>query len=1041
MPQHRSQEGEGRSPAGTREQLLKGGESGPALVPGKPDESLLIRSVRYADKEFQMPPKGKLRADQIAALEQWVVMGAPDPRTGGIDTAGPKPSPVNITEGRRFWAFQPLISPPLPKVKDSRWGQSPWDRFILAGLEAKGLKPAPATDKRTLIRRATFDLTGLPPSPAEVEAFLADNSPHAFARVIDRLLASPQYGERWGRHWLDVARYSDSNGLDENLAYANAFRYRDYVIRAFNSDKPYDRFLHEQLAGDLLPTTADEPESQRFDRLTATAFLSLGPKMLAEDDPRKMEMDIIDEQVDTTSRALLGLTMGCARCHDHKYDPLAQTDYYSLASIFKSTKTMENFRVVAVWHEHSVATAEEVARSEAHDKLIKAKETEQKDRTRLAQEEFLSAERKQAGRYLVAAAELVAYGGAGKATPTGNLPELKPLAVKSKSKSPVPEGIVIEAEAYTRGTFLKRGPIIQNAGGAEFFNEAEYDVAIPKDGNYQLDLLYTSTGGRHVRLFVNGQLVKSEAANQATGGFDDAMVQWFAEGIYNLKQGRVTLRVEQTGPTPHLDKLALTPTAAAPTVALRALKPGEKSLPQLATERKLKEDLLQRCVVFLRSASPTNPVAALSQPAPTNAASADQMAMRAQEQFDLALQSNGQTQDTNLKAIRAVLLDAKGPFQLPPKPERFFPEATRAALAKLEVEQKDLEKKRPVLPKAMGVRDGEVADLKVHLRGNYLTLGTPTQRRFPEVLVAGKPTPIPDGRSGRLEFARWLTSPENPLPARVMVNRIWQWHFGTGLVRSVDNFGRLGERPTHPELLDWLASEFRQRGWSIKEMHRLLMLSSTYQMSTARTSKGDAVDPENKLMHRFNRRRLEAEEVRDSILLLGGKLDLTIGGQLMTFNNRAYVTGVAGVGARTSNYDHPRRSVYLPILRSAVYEVLQAFDFGDPSVINGERGSTVVAPQALFMINSDLVAQNAAAMAEALLARSEIGDAERLRLAWQRAFARLPTADESKRMLNLVERLEHQFTPNPAKPEAARQQAWRSLCRVLMASNEFIYLE
>ena len=1025
----------------TRELLLKGGESGPALVPGKPDESLLIRSVRYADKEFQMPPKGKLRADQIAALEQWVKLGVPDPRSGGATAStGPKPAPVNIAEGRKFWAFQPLRQPALPKVKDTRWAQSPVDRFILAGLEAKGLKPVPPTDRRTLIRRATFDLTGLPPTPADVEAFLADTSPQAFARVVERLLASPQYGERWGRHWLDVARYSDSNGLDENLAYANAFRYRDYVIRAFNADKPYDRFMHEQLAGDLLPAPADEPEQERFDRLTATAFLSLGPKMLAEDDPRKMEMDIIDEQVDTTARALLGLTMGCARCHDHKFDPLPQTDYYSLAAIFKSTKTMENFRVVAVWHEHTVASAAEVARSEVHEQLIKAKEAELKERTRLAQEEFLSGERKQAGRYLVAASELVSYGGAAPAKETSSAASLKPVAVKGKNKTPVEEAIVVEAENYTRGTFLKRGPIIQNAGGGEFFNEAEYDVTIPQDGNYQLDFLYTSAGGRHLRLFLNGQLVKSDAANQATGGFSDDMVQWFAEGVFNLRKDVVTVRVEQTGATPHLDKFALTPTSAAPTVTLRELKPGEKTLAQLATERRLNEDLLQRWTAFLRSASATNPVVTLLKQTAAGG-TADTLAGRAQEHFDLALKEPGEPADATVKAFRSALLDAKGPFQLPPKPERFFPEAVRTALAKLDAEQKDLEKKRPALAKTLGVREGEVMDLKVHLRGNYLTLGAATQRRFPEVLVAGTPKPIAEGRSGRLEFAQWLTSADSPLPARVMANRIWQWHFGAGLVRSVDNFGRLGERPTHPELLDWLAAEFRQRGWSIKEMHRLLMLSSAYQMSTARVAKADAADPENKLLHHFNRRRLEAEEVRDGILMLGGKLKLDLGGQLMTFQNRAYVTGVAGVGARTDNYEHPRRSVYLPILRSAVFEVLQAFDFGDPSVINGERGSTVVAPQALFMINSDIVARNAGWMADELLSRSEISDAERLKLAYQRAFARPPAANETKRLLTFVERVEREFPSDPAKPDAARQQAWRSLCRILIASNEFIYVE
>ena len=1025
----------------TREALRRGGESGPALVPGKPEESLLIRSVRYADKEFQMPPKGMLRAEQIAALEQWVKLGAPDPRTGGATDGGPKPSPVNIVEGRKFWAFQPLRQPEPPPVKGAGWVRSPVDRFVLAALEAKGLAPAAAADRRVLLRRATFDLTGLPPLPADVERFLADDSPEAFARVVERLLASPQYGERWGRHWLDVARYSDSNGLDENLAYANAFRYRDYVIRAFNADKPYDRFLQEQLAGDLLPARAGETEQDRFDRLTATAFLSLGPKMLAEDDPRKMEMDIVDEQLDTTARAVLGLTMGCARCHDHKYDPLTQSDYYSLAGIFKSTKTMENFRVVAVWHEHPVAPVAELARAEAHEKLIKDKEAELKARMRAAQEDFLAGERKQAGRYLVAAMELLVRGGAGKAVATAGAATLKPLAVRGKNRMPVAEALVVEAEKFKRGTFLKRGPVILNAGDGGFFNEAEYEFTIPQDGNYQLDFLYASAGGRHLRLFVNGQLAKSEAANQATGGFGDEMVEWFAEGVFKLLRGRVMVRVEQTGRTPHLDKLALTPTAGAPTVELGELKPGEKTLAQVAVERRLNEDLLQRWVTFLRTANATNPVVELGRSAAIAEAEAGRRAELAQEKFDGALQSAGAGAEGATKAIRAVLLDAKGPFQLPGKPERYFPEATRKALAKLESEQKELEKKRPVLPKSLGVREGEVADLKVHLRGNYLTLGAPTRRQFPEVLVAGTPAPLPEGRSGRLELAQWLTSSDSPLTARVMANRIWQWHFGAGLVRSVDNFGRLGERPTHPELLEWLAAEFRQRGWSIKEMHRLLMLSSAYQMSTQVTEAGDAADPENRLLHHFNRRRLEAEEVRDSILMMGGKLDLTMGGQLMTFNNRAYVTGVGGAVSHASNYGHPRRSVYLPVLRSAVYEVLQAFDFGDPSVINGERGSTVVAPQALFMINSDLVAQNAAGFAGELLARSELGDAERIGVAWERAFARRPTAEETRRMLGLVERVTAEFAAGKASAEMARQQAWRSLCRVLIAANEFIYVE
>ena len=792
-----------------------------------------------------------------------------------------------------------------------------------------------------------------------------------------------------------MARYSDSNGLDENLAYANAFRYRDYVIRAFNEDKPYDRFVHEQLAGDLLPARDGETEAQLHDRLTATAFLSLGPKMLAEDDPMKMEMDIVDEQVDTTCRALLGLTMGCARCHDHKFDPLPTGDYYSLAGIFKSTRTMENFKVVAVWHEHTVATPPDVARSEAHEKRIKEKEAELKSRTATAQKEFLDAERAKAGKYFAASTELLSYAG-NETKPARDLGELKPAVVVTRKKRLAENAIIIEAENFTRGTFLKRGAIIQNAGDANFFNEAEWDVEIPADGNYQLDLLYTSAGGRHVRLFVNGQFVKAEAANQATGGFQDDQVQWFAEGIFNLKKGRTTFRAEQTGPTPHLDKLALTPTTDAPTFVLCDLKPGEKTLAQLAREQGLNEDLLQRWVAWLRTAKD--------------------------------------------RTVEAALADAKGPFQLPPKPERFYSEKDRTQIAKLDAEQKDLEKARPLLPKSLGVREGSVMNLKVHLRGNYLTQGAEMPRRFPQVLASAAQS-IESARSGRLEFAQWLTSAEHPLTSRVMVNRIWQWHFGAGLVRSPDNFGRLGERPTHPELLDWLAREFMSRGWSVKAMHRVMMLSTTYQMSGARDSRAELLDPENKLLSHFSRRRLEAEEVRDAVLVMGGKLNLDFGGQLMTYKNREYVTGVAGVGARTANYDVPRRSVYLPILRSAVFDVLQAFDFGDPSVINGERGSTVVAPQALFMMNGDIVARNAGWMADDLLSRSELGDDERIRLAYERAFARPPTGGETKRLLAFVEATEKGLPSDKSKPEELRRQAWRSLCRVLIASNEFIFVE
>ncbi|MCE9530000.1 MAG: DUF1549 domain-containing protein, partial [Planctomycetes bacterium] len=343
----------------TAEGFQRGGDWGRALISKeKPETSFLLKAVRHEEPMLSMPPKGKLKDSQIADLTRWVKLGAPYPKPVAA-----------IPDNEKHWAFQPIVDPPLPAIKNEKWSRSAIDRFILAELEAKGLQPAPAADLRILIRRVTFDLTGLPPSPTEVEEFLRDSQSKpdaAYETLIDRLLVSPHYGERWGRHWLDVARYADSNGLDENVAHGNAWRYRDYVVAAFNDDKPYDQFLREQIAGDLLSGDA----AKYSERLIATGFLSLGPKVLAEPDEKKMEMDIVDEQVDTLGRAVMGMTLGCARCHDHKFDPLLQEDYYGMAGIFMSTRTMVNFKKVARWHENPIGTEKEQAAQKTHEAAV-----------------------------------------------------------------------------------------------------------------------------------------------------------------------------------------------------------------------------------------------------------------------------------------------------------------------------------------------------------------------------------------------------------------------------------------------------------------------------------------------------------------------------------------------------------------------------------------------------------------------------------------------------------------------------------------------
>ena len=718
----------------SREAILKGGESGPAAVSGKPGESLLLKAVRHLDPELKMPPEQKLSDRQIADLERWVRMGLPFPPNQAVKSAG---------RPEDHWAFKPPVDPPVPAVKDTRWATSTLDHFVLAKLEAKGLRPAAPADARTLIRRATFDLIGLPPTPEEVEAFVrgfAANPQAEYGRLIERLLASPQYGERWGRHWLDVARYADSNGLDENVAYGNAWRYRDYVVAALNRDLPYDEFLLEQLAGDLLDAPDD---ATRHRRLVATGFLALGPKVLAEVDERKMEMDIIDEQLDTVGRSLLGLTLGCARCHDHKFDPLEIKDYYGLAGVFKSTKTMEHFKKIARWHENPIATKAELDAKATHEQAVKREKDE----------------------------------------------------IQKLVKSTAPEA---QAELKSR----------------------------------------------------------------------------------------------------------------------------------------------------------------------------------------------------------------------------------REALAKLE-------KSAPEPPSAIGVTEAAVVDVPVHLRGDHLRLGKVVPRGVPRVLAGNEPPAFGPKSSGRLELARWLTRPDHPLTARVMVNRVWRWHFGHGIVRSTDNFGRLGDAPDNPELLDWLARRFVEEKWSVKALHRLIMLSSTYRMSATADPATLAADPDNRLHGRSEVRRLEAEAVRDALLAATGTLDPAAGGPVLHVKNREFLFD--HTSKDTTKYDSRRRSIYLPVIRNNVYDVFQLFDYPDPAVPTGDRATTTVAPQALFLLNSEWAMRLCEDSAAALLKDASLDDAGRVRRIYARAYGREATAEEVAKGLDLVRDVEQAL--------GERGRAWACLWQVVVSANEFVYVK
>ena len=955
--------------------LLKGGESGPAIILGKPSESLLCQVIDQGEP-YAMPPKDKLKKEQILSISAWVKAGARWPGQSANTPAATQQA-TRTDNQQQLWSFLPPNKVNPPAVRDASWCRSPVDRFLLAALEAKGLKPAPAAERHLLIRRATFDLTGLPPTPHEVEEFVNDKSPLAFTKVIDRLLASPAYGERWARHWLDLARYADSNGMDENMAHANAFRYRDYVIRAFNTDKPYNQFLTEQLAGDLLQT--DDPD-ERARRITATGFLVIGPKMLAEDDPRKMEMDIIDEQLDTAGRAFLGMTFGCARCHDHKFDPISSADYYGMAGIFKSTKTMANFRVVAMWNERPVS---DIATLGVRAKAMEGLATRKKEIDAHIDKGWaqFKADLPMHARALTAAKRVLS-------TPSVSGSN-ESLLEKNLSAGTV----LLEAEKFQRGnlvrdftTYGQNIGVVYNAGTIP--NVAEYDFNISSDGIYQVETRHAAAESRPVRLSIDSAFTRENSASSITGSWTPESQIWTVSGLVALKTGKHVLKIERNGPVPHIDKIAL------------ALRSDLKSIPAdvatVAHELNLNPILVNAWLVWLKK-------------------------------------SKQLPEDSEVPKI--IALDA-GPLSIIKDRELVLSESSKAALKELRSAFNTAEKGLPPEPMAMAASEGAVTNLKVHLRGNYLTLGTDTPRGFPKALSTGKPSGIGSTTSGRLELAQWMTHPDHPLTARVMVNRLWQWHFGAGLVRTPDNFGRLGMKPANQPLLDWLATEFVRNGWSIKDMHRKIMNTSAYQLSCAHDSTAFQADPDNALFWRMNRRRLEAEALRDGFISVAGDLKTTNGGSLLTVGNHKYVTSTAS--ERFDPYHVDCRTVYLPITRSSVYDFLQAFDFADPSSSNGERVATTVAPQALALLNSRLVEEKTISWARKLVARNDLDDSGRILEIYMRAYSRPPRKNELDRANRFIVSLKDS---TDGSDDEKTVRAWQGFCRAILASSEFVHVD
>lgn len=768
----------------TRETTLSGGDSGPAVVPFDLNASLLYVAMTYEDSSLEMPPKYKLDDEVIADFKQWIEMGAPDPRKRQPKDGAPQEytNTIDLEEGRKFWAYQTPGKPTVSTEESTAWARKPIDHFISQQHREKELTPADDADARTLMRRLSFDLTGLPPSSSEVEAFVAAHSldpDAAIAAEVDRLLDSPQFGERFGRHWLDVARYGESSGKEVNATFPHAWRYRDYVIDSFNADKPFDQFVTEQIAGDLLPADSD---SEKAEQIVATSFLAIGTKGLNEQNARQFRFDLVDEQIDTTTQAFLATTAACARCHDHKFDPIPMSDYYAMAGIFLSSETL-------------FGTAES----------------------------------------------------------------------------------------------------LQNRKSTEL-------ISLPAGSN---------SGGEVKSL---GEMI-------------------------DLEFQKVTLQEQ-------LDTL---------TAAARAAR--QEGNGDRATQ--------------------------------------------------IQLQSIGVR---NRLGITSQILESYD--------DEGYPK-----------------------PLAMGMRDlPSPFDSQILIRGEE---DNPTEERAPrgflQVVKTNDEKPIGPDESGRLQLAAWITSPENPLTARVYANRVWSWLFGEGIVRSVDNFGSTGDKPTHPELLDYLATRLIELDWSTKDLVREITTSRAYRMSSTFREDYFKKDPGNTSLWRANKRRLDAESIRDASLAVSGRLDLERpAGSLVSEAGQGFVG--RNIQEAQINAETTHRSVYLPIVRGLVPESLALFDFADPSLLSGKREITTVPSQALYMMNSPFILENARAMANHLLTDLGLRGPQLANEAFYRCYSRPPTEAESQRTTEFMTRFLETAKDEGLSTEEARILVLTTFCQSLIGSAEFRYL-
>ena len=911
-----------------RELLLKGGDTGPALVPGEPDKSLLIKAIRYTDPDLKMPPKDKKLSDaQIADITAWVASGAPMPSATNALVRK-----YDFSSARTNWAFRKPIDPPIPVFKSTGKIKSPIDNFLLAKIQDAGLKPTPLADKRTLLRRATYDLTGLPPTPEEADTFLKDNSTNAFARLVDRLLASPRYGEKWARHWLDVVRYTDSadsRGIGGEGDFSEAWRYRDWVVNAFNGDMPYDQFVMQQIAGDILATNT--PGKLDTNALIATSVYAIGEWGGGDADKEKMLTDIVDDQIDLTGRGFLGVTLACARCHDHKFDPIPTSDYYGLAGIFFSSHILPNPGIKTAGSPPlriPLATSTELTARKAKEQ--RATQLEKEIASKSAVTLLTRAERGAQNQPTLAALHPSDGTDLPNAVANSGDAAINFITITLPARS-----VAIHPSPEKNAAAIWQSPI---SGEVEI--SGRIADADDKCGN-----------GIEWALFRGTNSIQS-------GKFDNG-------GKATLKTTNISVKADE------LITLAVLP------------RGKDHSCDTTVIELQIRERGGERAWRL-----PEDVVADL--PARANAGAWHFVAYAG----------------TPPSALQTSLSNE----------ERQKLDSLRKELAAL---RKELERKISV---THGLQEGGTPqsayvgfhDSHILVRGKYDRQDDIVPRHFPRVLGGDAQPRIGANESGRLELAKWIASKENPLTARVMVNRIWQQHFGEGIVRTPNNFGKLGTPPTHPELLDWLAHRFVESGWSIKAMHRLMMNSAAYQAASieGRESRVESrSDPENLWLARMNRRRLEAEEIRDALLFVSGQIDFTTR------------------GAAINDLNTKRRTLYVMTIRSDKSNYRSLFDAPDAQTIAEKRIDSTVAPQALFLLNSPFALAQAKALAERVFKREAKDNSERIKWLYVLLYGREPKTKELEIGLKTI------------VDDQNHEAAWERYCQVLLCANEFVFVD